>query len=349
MKFEEGKSVYPFGKKGIKEYRETLPVLEVKNKVVWINPNLDFPFKLQVGQPTNLGLFLNDALQVPAENSKRLEAENHHNRSLLLGRVIFGEKQGKHRQLFRDIDIKGSGYVRTGSEVSFGAPQSGVIGPVGGGEESWGIMYLEAANYDATTAESFSELGVRVSRTVAIVELEEIIYCGKRLAVSEAKARGLISKSATPTLEIRAFGTHARLKDIVSTKNSQEKKNALIKDARLLVAQELGKDPKEFDNFKYALWLAKTIGENIGLMGKGGYVHKYLGIGHNITLDGCIVDFDSVEKTKVLSDKREDYFEARGALMNFLEHLLNSDYGNSPEIKGILQEYENAYDAAIKD
>src|SRR3989344_1741250 len=100
----------------LERQKETLPVLEVKNKVVWVNPDLDIPFALKVGQPTNLGLFLsrrNNPSETPLPSQKitEMEVESRHNRSALLGRVVFGEKGQGPKQLYRDIDIKGVGFI----------------------------------------------------------------------------------------------------------------------------------------------------------------------------------------------------------------------------------------------
>jgi len=41
-------------------------------------------------------------------------------------------------------------------------------------------------------------------------------------------------------------------------------------------------------------WFAKTLGENLAKLHNAGYFHGYVSE-HNVTLDGCIVDLDSVD------------------------------------------------------
>jgi len=346
VQFNEGQSQFPVGKRReLEASKETLPVLEVANKVQYVNPEIESPFQLEEGKPTNLGLFLNSQLQA-GEDSRRLEAENYHRRSLLLARIIFGEKyqKGIQRQLFRDVVIKGSGQIKEGSDVAFSPPQAEEV-LRGEGKRSWGIMSLKSAIHDMEISEKFHNLGMRVSRVIAIVELEEIVFEGEKISIDEAKKRGIIDDTVTPVLEIRGFGTHNRLLDVQDQGNSPEKKRIIIEDARLLVAQELGEDPAAFDLYKYATWLAKTLGNNMGLMGKSGYRHGNLSQGHNITLDGCLVDFETVEKTDDANAIMEDRAHANAGLLMFLMSIFDSPV-NSLQIQEILKEYEKAYDKA---
>lgn len=106
MAFNNEKSILPVGKTDeLKARREVLPAVEVKNTVLWENTNLNYPFKLVVGSSAKLGLFLHDnpGLKQPTKN---LETAVHHNRSILLGRIIFSEKahdSHEQLQLFREI------------------------------------------------------------------------------------------------------------------------------------------------------------------------------------------------------------------------------------------------------
>jgi hypothetical protein len=349
MKFEEGTSQYPVGKmRELDASRETLPAAEVKNKVRYINPGIDSPFRMIIGEPTNIGVFLSGKLQA-GKNSIRLEAESYHRRSLLLGRVIFGEKNkpGTRRQLFRDAVVKGSGNIKEASDESFNPPEAEEILRAEG-KKSWGIIGLESATHDAEKSEEFHNLGMRVSRVIAIIELEEIIFEGEKISIAEAKQKGIIEASVTPVLEVRAFGTDNRLLDVQDQAHSPERKRIILEDARLLVAEELGEDPANFDLHKYAAWLAKTVGNNVGLMGKSGYTHGILSQGHNITLDGCIVDLESVSKIKNPEDREIDYGDARGALLTLFMSIFNSPM-NSSEIEEVLKEYDSAYNEAIAD
>src|SRR3989338_2426942 len=375
MKFEKGRSEFPTGAAPeLESQKEMLPAVEVKNHVVWVNPDLDLPFDLKVGEPTKLGVFLSEPgrfsfLNFLAQKPKNLEAEVNHNRSILLGRVIFAEKEKSEgeRQLFRDIDIKGSGYVEPVSdsdhpqrtipsvgEIKLKKPAQDFFQRLRGlpptnpeAIASYGILDLKDANQDYGFAEAFHEYGIRTHRVVAIIELDEIISDRKRLSIAKAKAKGLIDKSLTPVLEVRAFGTHARLMDITSGKNSKEKTELLLKDAQALVTQELGVEPSQFTKLEYAKWLSKVIGKNLALLHKHGYLHQYLGQVHNITLDGCLVDFDSMKYLGENSPESSDSFESeqndtRITLEVFLTMI---DYdANSDIFKEIVQEYKTSYE-----
>ena len=111
MKTEEVKRGIPVGKaKKLEVQTETLPFVEVENEVVWENPNLNIPFKLEVGKPTNLGLFLSPEVK-SFKKTQKLGVEIGHGRSALLGRVIISDKFSG--ETYRDIDTKGGGYLKT--------------------------------------------------------------------------------------------------------------------------------------------------------------------------------------------------------------------------------------------
>ena len=135
--------------------------------------------------------------------------------------------------------------------------------------------------------------------------------------------------------------------DITSGKNSKEKTELLLKDAQALVTQELGVEPSQFTKLEYAKWLSKVIGKNLALLHKHGYLHQYLGQGHNITLDGCLVDFDSMKYLGENSPESSDSFESeqndtRITLEVFLTMI---DYdANSDIFKEIVQEYKTSYE-----
>ena len=105
-------------------------------------------------------------------------------------------------------------------------------------------------------------------------------------------------------MEVRAFGSRARLQDLDSPKGK-----LLLGDAKKLVAEELDINPNEFTEEQYFNWLARTTGKNLGLLKKKGWQHSYLSAGHNITLDGRLVDFDTIaakgtKRLKSLMPKR---------------------------------------------
>jgi len=343
MHLEQSRPGLPFG---IRHNQETLPAAEVQNHVVWANKDLDFPFALEELKPTKLGLFLSVQNGRARGETKlvKLGVKKFHGRSATLGRIIFGEKNntnGNSKQLFRDIDIKGLGYVNYA-----GNPIVGSVEPrnLGQGQEAYGILDLEDAMHDKEISETFHRYGIRTCRVVAVILLKEIWQNGSKLSIEEAKQRGIIPNSIQPALEVRAFGTHTRFVDVINRHNSYEKRSNLVEDARIFVAQQLGKSPKEFGMREYSLWLTEMIGKNVGLMHKNGYVHQYLRQGHNITLDGCLVDFDSVEK---ISDKHDpkiedDYLQAESALRDLFK--TSKFYSTGADFDKLFRVYKNAYE-----
>lgn len=336
MRFEKGVSKVPTGERSIlKTKRETLTALEVKNKVVWVNPDLDTPFNLKVGESTELGVFVSTQ-NLKNEKLRNVEVDDNHQRSILLGRTIFKDNKksdGVH-QAYRDIDIKGAGYVIDAKTIGSTSMK--------GKTEAFGILNEGAAYQDMAISEVFHDYGIRTHRVIAIIELEEIICYGEKMSIEDVKAMGVIGESSKPVLEIRAFGTRMRLMDAASNNTPSEKKDLIINDARVLVAQELGIDPENFSLLDYAKWLARSIGRNVGLMHSHGYMHKFLTQGHNFTLDGSIVDFDSVQlaSSYELKDFKAEYIDASMALAGFLSYGMGYDRALASEIH---QEYEDAY------
>jgi len=272
------------------EERKQVPVAEVLNEVIYVNPafeNPDFfhssPHPLRVGQPTTLGIF---AGQVAPEQTGRkqrtAEGTHGHHRSLILGHGIFRDDGGR---LYRDVDAKGIGFlpptidgVISASPIERGGPTQGMLG----------IFERGMAERDASLAEEFISRGIRTYRVIAITKLDELVDDGKRYPIDEAKRRGIIPDECEPVISIRAFGTRDRIRDISYHTSSKS-----IDAARLLVAQELGRDPQEFGRKEYFHWFVETLAENVARMHKAHLVHGYL-TSHNITLDCRIVDLDSV-------------------------------------------------------
>lgn len=121
-KFELKRPEIPAGKgrEVAENLQEWLLLFEkVKNKVAFVNKEVYTPLKLEEGKESPLGLFAKSAIpelfqRKPGE--QRLETWPRHERSAILGRVIF---KGTHRDrednlyddLYRDIDLKGIGYI----------------------------------------------------------------------------------------------------------------------------------------------------------------------------------------------------------------------------------------------
>lgn len=339
----------------VESSKETLPAVEVKNHVLYVNEHLHSPLNLTVGEPTNLAVFLT---QHPdgERKSRDVEVKARHGRSALLGRFIFEDKgEDGERQVFRDVDIKGLGYIDVRENPSQPSVQDIKPQDSSARNRVWGILNSEDAFRDKETSEMLRGYGVRTHRVVAIVGLGEIIFEGNPVPVEEAKSRGLLPQGADPVLEIRAFGTHARFMDVFPSnsyaelnddRSSKAKRDLLIEDARVLVAQELGKDPSQFTSEEYYKWLAGAVGKNVGLLHKHGWAHNYLADGHNITLDGRLVDFESARRVGPGSTEafsRDD----SGAFISLQKLLSASEFRYpmySQLVAEILKEYEIAYE-----
>ncbi len=177
---------------------------------------------------------------------------------------------------------------------------------------------------DAKLADRFSEAGIRTDRALAIIDLEEVVVDGKKMSVAEAKQTGLIPESLEPVIEARAYGTKARVGDFrghVTDHAHNARREAVVEDARIMVAQELGKKPEDFPLETYYKWFAQTLGKNVGLMHANGWYHHYLSSDenpNNVTMDCRITDRDSVAELQSLADdaartKEMDHDKGGGA------------------------------------
>ncbi len=160
------KKELPTGTGRESEPKETLPAVEVANRVTWVNPDFpELPFNLKEGEPTKLGMFLTPKPK-EGEQTFDLKVQELHGRSGLLGRAIFRDKQGR---LYRDVDLKGIGRV----EFKNSKPQVGHVETGQHGIE--GIFQKNEADRLSSITETFLKLGTRTERYLAIINASEII------------------------------------------------------------------------------------------------------------------------------------------------------------------------------
>lgn len=290
----EGYRKFPIGlgKEFLDERKKNvLPTLEVKNTVVWVNPAFkEAPFDLKKWQSTKLAQFFTpETGQYPPEEIHKLIVmpEESTGRSGSPGSVIFRDREGR---LYRDIDMKGIGLFRTKEDSK---PYVSVIHPTGEEANAWGIVDYEDAVTDKDASEKFLVAGIRTHRVVAIVKLQKLVdKKGQKITISEATQRDfMLPKDVEPVIVVRAFGTKERV-NYLKTGGTLRVQKA-FEDARALVAQELGKNPKTFSTEEYLKWFAKTFGSNVARIRTLKLHHGYL-TNHNITLDARIVDLDPV-------------------------------------------------------
>jgi len=296
MKENEPPPNLPFGSgHEIVEEREKmkLPAVEVKNSVVFANPAFKegAPFDVVLGKPTKLGVFFTPepgAHEGERVMEPKLLPEGK-TRSGLMGSAIFRDRDGN---LWRDVDAKGIGLVSGTVENVYN------ISDKPDELKAKGLVDYNYAIGDSQMAERLLKAGIRTYRVIGITLLEEIVIeendgTIKKIPIKEAEERGMIPKGMQPVAEIRAFGTKERIYSVSS--GGRERAEAALKDAKLLVAQELGIKPDEFSTADYLEWFAKTLGKEVAKLHKLKLVHIYLTY-HNIALDCRIVDLDSVDK-----------------------------------------------------
>lgn len=326
------------------KWREHLLLFsQVKNTVLEVNPHVNIPVKLKEGKPSPLGLFAEAAFEEkPGElpKGKRvLEVWPKHRRSALLGRVIFADDE---KRRYRDIDIKGVGSFCSGGEelekrmtVYFrpGTPSTQ-------GRE--GLLDFDTAFFCYQISEKFIEVGIRTCRTIAIIELKQFIVDGHKFSLKQAREEDLLDKDFRPVVEIRAFGTKARIENLEPWVGLFNGQRLLFGDAKKFVAQELGY--KKISSRDYFIWFAKTLGTNVGLIHKNGWSHHNLRP-HNITLDCRIVDLDTVTQLTTKNEQSADFQQARDSLSVLTKSLgLELRMGEAETLK---KYFEESYDAAF--
>lgn len=306
-------------------FKEWLLLFEtVKNEVSFVNENFEkLPFKnLEKGKETPLGLFIKSAIpeifrrepsailkifrREPREKTQRLEVWptefGDGTRSALLGRFILKDKQGN---FYRDMDVKGVGYIeRKTIEIPGERRRNGTFS---------GFLEKEWAEYDRDMSEKFISAGIRTVRTLAIIDLKEIIAGGKKISLDKAREMGIIERDFQPAIQVRAFGTRARIQDLFFNP-----RQLLLKDAIKFVSQELGRGDDPLSPEEYLKWFAETHGINVGLIHKNGLVHKGFH-SHNVTLDCRTVDLDTVDTLKTKGESESD----RDWALSCLETLIS--------------------------
>ena len=306
-----------------KKFKEVLPARRIRNTTLWVNDA--FPlFRLKVGEKAPIGLFLTPRTEDKKnDQTVGLEVFPGHQRTAIIGRVYFKDAEGL--LLYRDIDIKGIGYIISLSRFF---PTKMKVGRIEiYGYEGLGLEDLEDAEKDRDWSEKFVHAGIRSTRVIAIIKPHEIIDSeGNAISIDEAKKRGLIPKEYEPVLTVRAFGVKTR----VNEQMGPSKKFFFLDDARRFVAFELNKNIDEFSFKDYMEWFAETLGKNIGLMHSNGWAHGVLWTGYsnpsNVTLDCRIVDLDTVcdrtrEPQSFIEYSRQDLGDAEMIIRQLYKDL----------------------------
>lgn len=332
----------------------------VKNRVIMVNPFIRTPFDLKEGKSSSLGVFAVKPVD-DAENlqtgERILETLPQHGRSALLVRVSLTDKQ----YLYRDIDVKGVGRFLP-DDYHFSYVKAVVLTPERrhSGDGINGLLDKDEALLDYANSEIIHRAGVRTARALGVIELEELIVEGKKISVEQAKEQGLINKDFIPVLEIRAFGTLARIRDLLDLFHMEHLRrnkfpvadmlayektsDFLLQDAKKLVAQELGKD--SISNEEYLEWFAQTLGKNVGLIHRQNLLHGSLH-DQNITLDCRIVDFDSITE---IGDKKAFQDEFRNiniVIEDLAERVLKTTLPDKEMLRLLKEKFMFSYNSVL--
>lgn len=251
-----------------------VPEVHVKNKVLWLNPNLQLPFDLTLGQNTPLGMFVVDPkFELPG--SFHLGTDSLHGRSGYLGRIMITDTKDN---IYFDHDLKGIGYLN--GNLNENPTVSPII--IRDRDSTSGLWRLEKAQREVIITEDLITQGVRTYRIGALIGLEEIaLPDGSKLSVTEAKSRGLMHPDETPVIGLRVYRFRERVGNLYGPRAT------MIIDAKNIVEKERG---ITLGWQEFLVWYSQTLGSNVAAMHKAGYWHGALDP-HNVTLAAEIVDF----------------------------------------------------------
>ncbi len=248
-----------------------------------------------------------------------------HNRSFVFSENSVLDENGND---YGKINIKGTGFVSLGGvgpvteafkgHHIFPELRRRILRPkkkissqkhVASEKVVFGLMSLEDATIDYDNGERLHALGIRTSRGIAIIKLKTIFYPGKGIVeVETLKKEGVIPHNFDPVVYVRATGSDHRIRDYEdpeffprSNRSWLRKRKAeAFSSALKRVSKEIGKEGITIE--EYVKWFAQTLGRQIGILHKNGYVHQGLhkrptGYVHpvDITLDCRLVDLDNVD------------------------------------------------------
>lgn len=331
------------GGSALKEGEETLPLVSVKNEVLWVDSKVQLPFDMKQGEPSPLGLFLTPKPK-KGEQTYNLEVHPDHGRSGILTRVIFRDDKGN---LYRDVDLKGMGLVDF--ESGSGHAQVSPVSPTSALREHRveGIQKKGWALNEMRRVLNFIEWGIRTYRIIGIIELKEIIDSqGNKMSVSDARNRRILFPDTEPVITVRAYGTRSRISETKSVDPKEAFKK--FEDARLMVCQETGNDPEEFGWLEYAQWFMENMGRSIGKMHGHKMVHGFL-TDHNVTLDARLIDLDSVVPEKDAPEIRTRSKDIKdiGQTLGIFIDSMQEGLGISLDRDVLNQRFKEAYAAEV--
>ena len=299
--------------------RYAVRVEQVRNEVVRTNESFPDFRDLPQESLNDFAYFAVDSNAPETDTTTYADFRPGHNRSLLWSRSEFVDSDGTK---FRDLNIKGTGYVRLDSFRVL-HPKKEILEPrpieeranfSGGPVEGYsGLMSLEDATIDYEMGEKLAGLGIRASRGIAIIKLNEIYLPGEGMVSMDELHSGnppRIREDFVPVVYVRAMGTDIRGNDfsdpspLVKRADPswlREKNKSALLDAVAMVESERGMEKGTLTLDAYTEWFAQTLGANIAKLHSNGLCHDSLTnneyndfMPQNVTLDCRIVDLDSV-------------------------------------------------------
>jgi hypothetical protein len=229
----------------------------------------------------------------------------------------------KYGNVYNYINLKGLGIPQLSYHSSFDETIANDTPSV------WGMVDYEDAKADWEASNLFLRKGIRTSVPIAIGELKStLLKSGEEASVKELKRSGVIPKGFIPVLYFRGFSEVMRLRDA-----KQEDYKSFAREHGISIEE-------------YPSWWAGRQAENLARMHNLGKVHVYLHDG-NLTLDGCIIDNESVIGKQEATGKdsfSSDMYEMMYATLS-LETMHDSrklHKATSLFLKGYLEEFTKA-------
>lgn len=307
-----------------KAWEIKLPATQVDNEVVLTNTNAFPALNIEQGSKSPLGVFYSNNFE---DTERLMEVDEYFAQASRMGKygkMIFSDNEGR---LYRDITVKGiGGYKRKFNprekdpkiKLTSVVPPNQKIHP-----SSLGVGNMWDAVKDVELSERLIKAGVRAPRPVAVLKLKEVVIdTDKKVTVEEAKNKGVLAKNEEPAAYIRAFGVETRMNALNQIRHFTDF-DSMIQDAKnfLRYSKLLNSD----DDQSYLQYLLGTQAKNVKIMHSLNLIHCNLERGQNFTLDGEMLDFDSLEDVSSDTDIKKaqrlenDFKGAKKAMDSFVK------------------------------
>jgi len=290
---------------------------KVKGRLVYFNDEL-FPRLSAVKEEIakELSLFVDWSGKNAEFEAKRLLE---HGRSFSFNHVLV-DKEGR---VWKYIHIKGGGVSKRNIlDANQPVTQGGEL------DEAEGLFDIEGAVADRDSSMLFLRNGVGTSAPFMIIELREaIMKDGGRKSIEDLKKEGKLPENIPyddeilpyrPVLYIRLFSEVMRLAD--ATKSDYEK-----------FAREHKMSLKE-----YRRWWVGREAENLAGIHELGKFHSGIS-DHNLTIDGCIVDNDSIKSISGSDAIFDDFKYLLNVICTTMTDSFSSEKNELPKL--LLEKY----------